>query len=87
MNSSVAARKKWVPSTALKILLCIFWLFAIILPLIRMLSNMASVDVFAVISASKFVKALWHSLLVSAVATLISVGLAGLLAWCIQVQT
>ncbi len=84
MNSSVAARKKWVPSTALKILLCIFWLFAIILPLIRMLSNMASVDVFAVISASKFVKALWHSLLVSAVATLISVGLAGLLAWCIQ---
>lgn len=76
-------RRKWTPSTALKILLCIFWLFAIVLPLIRMLSTMAAVDVGAVITTRKFTKALRHSLAVSFVATLISVSLAGVLSWAV----
>ena len=71
--------RKWTMSTTLKILLCVFWLFAIVLPLIRMLSTMASVDVGAVITAKKFSKALRQSLLVSFTATVISVSLAGLL--------
>ncbi len=75
--------KKWSMSTPLKILLCIFWLFAIILPLLRMLSTMAEVDVGAVIGARKFSKALRQSLLVSFTATVISVGLAGLLSWAV----
>ena len=53
--------RKWTMSTTLKILLCVFWLFAIVLPLIRMLSTMASVDVGAVITAKKFSKALRQS--------------------------
>ena len=76
-------RKRWTMSTSLKILLCIFWLFAIILPLIRMLSTMATVDVGAVISAKKFSKALVQSLTVSFTATVISVALAGLLSWAV----
>ncbi len=76
-------RKKWTMSGSLKILLCIFWLFAIILPLFRMLSTMASVDVKAVILAKKFSKALRQSLIVSSTATLISVALAGLLSWAV----
>ncbi len=75
--------KKWTMSRSLKILLCIFWLFAIILPLVRMLSTMATVDVAAVISARKFSKALRQSLTVSFTATLISVSLAGLLSWAV----
>lgn len=75
--------KKWTPSTALKILLCIFWLFAIILPLIRMLSNMVSVDVWAVMTTRKFAKALRQSLIASSTSTLISIALAGLLAFCV----
>ena len=77
------SRKKWTMSTALKILLCVFWLFAIVLPLARMLSTMATVDVGAVISTRKFSKALRQSLTVSATATFISVALAGLLSWAV----
>lgn len=75
--------KKWRMSGSLKILLCIFWLFAIILPLVRMLSTMATVDVGAVIGSRKFSRALGQSLTVSFTATLISVSLAGLLSWAV----
>mgnify|MGYP002510602695 CR=1 FL=1 len=75
--------KRWTPSSALKVLLCVFWLVAIILPLICMLSTMASVDVLAVIRTRKFSRALYQSLSVSCIATVISVGLAGLLSWAV----
>ena len=74
-------RRKWNMSSSLKVLLCIFWLFSIIFPLIRMLSTMATVDVWKVLSAQKFSKALFQSLMVSSIATTISVALAGLLSW------
>ena len=74
-------KKTWTMSRSLKILLCIFWFVAIILPLIRMLSTMATVDIGAVIGARKFSKALRQSLFVSFTATAISVGLAGLLSF------
>lgn len=70
-------------SSTLKILLCVFWLFAIVLPLVRMLSTMADVDVGAIMRTKKFSKALVQSLVVSLTATAISVGLAGLLSWCV----
>ena len=76
-------KKTWTMSRSLKILLCIFWLVAIILPLIRMLSTMATVDIGAVIGARKFSKALRQSLFVSFTATAISVGFAGLLSWAV----
>ena len=76
-------RKKWSMSGSLKILLCVFWLFAIILPLIRMLSTMSTVNVGAVIGTRKFSKALRQSLTVSLTATAISVGLAGMLSWAV----
>lgn len=75
--------KKWTMSSSLKILLFIFWLFAIILPLVRMLSTMTTVDVGAVIGARKFSKALRQSLFASLTATAISVGLAGVLSWAV----
>lgn len=68
---------------SLKLALCVFWLFAVILPLLRMLSTMASVDVITMVTGRKFARALRQSLTVSAVATLIAVSLAGLLAWCV----
>ena len=83
MNEGKAVGRKWPPSSALRLLLGVFWLVAIILPLLRMLSTMASVDVLAVISGRRFSKALRQSLCVSAVATAISVSLAGLLSWCV----
>ena len=83
MNRSKISYREWKPSTALKVALCVFWLFAIILPLIRMLSTMMTVDVFAVMTARKFAKALRQSLAVSLAATVFSVSIAGLLSWCV----
>ena len=75
--------KRWRMSDSLKIVLCVFWLFAIVLPLIKMLSTMADVDIIAVISTSKFSRALRQSIIVSLTATVISVALAGLLSWAV----
>lgn len=77
------AARTWTMSRFLKIALCIFWLFAIILPLLRMLSTMTGMDVAAVLSTRKFSKALRQSITVSFTATIISVSLAGLLSWAV----
>lgn len=83
MTGSAVKIKKWTPSSGPKVLLFAFWIVAIILPLIRMLSTMASVDVLAVMGTRKFSKALRQSLIVSSTATVISVSLAGLLSWVV----
>ena len=83
MTGRTVSIKKWTPSSGLKVLLFVFWIVVIILPLIRMLSTMASVDVLAVMSTRKFSKALRQSLIASATATAISVSLAGLLSWAV----
>ena len=83
MNERIPIQRKWTMSSSLKILLCVFWLFAIILPLARMLSTMATVDVGAVLSTRKFSRALRQSLAVSSTATAIAVSLAGILSWAV----
>ena len=83
MSNFVFHRRKGQFSEGLKILLCIFWLFFIILPLVKMLSTMTTVNLSAILSARKFKKALLQSLSASLSATLISVGFAGLLSWCV----
>ncbi len=75
--------KRSAGSLALKAVLALFFLFAVLLPLIRMLSNMATTDVGGILSNPQFHSAALHSLLSSGTATLISVFLAFLLAWCI----
>ncbi len=83
MAESPVNKKKWTPSMGLKMLLFAFWVVAIVLPIIRMLSTMASVDILAVIGTRKFSKALRQSIIVSSTATMISVSLAGLLSWAV----
>ncbi len=83
MNVRREIPKKWTMSTSIKTVLCVFWLFAIIFPLIRMLSTMASVDVLAVMRTRKFAKAFRQSIIVSSTATILSVSIAGLLSWAV----
>lgn len=75
------AHRRHVWSRGAKLFLALFWLVAVIGPLIAMLSHIAEVDVIATVTARKFSRALRQSVTVSAVATAISVSLAGLLAW------
>ncbi|MBO4788236.1 MAG: ABC transporter permease subunit [Lachnospiraceae bacterium] len=73
----------WTPSNALRLLLCAFWTVAIILPLVRMISTMADVDVSAMIHTKRFAKALTQTIRVGCTATVISVVLAMVLSWAI----
>lgn len=75
-------KPKWVMSQSVKVFVCAFWVVTIILPLLAMLSSVAGVDVGKVITSRSFTRALRQSVTVSSVATIISVSLAGLLAWC-----
>lgn len=75
--------RKITISSYIKLVLAIFWIFAIILPLFKMLSNMGGVDIAKIIKSERFITALKQSLTVSTVSTLVSVGIAGLLSWCV----
>lgn len=79
---SRASRTGRSASQAVKALVFAFWVLAIVLPLCAMLSSMANADVAKLLSSRSFSRALRQSLAVSAVSTVISVGVAGLLAWC-----
>lgn len=76
-------RKVWKISSLLNLLLTIFWLFAVIFPLLSMFSKMVSIDIFAVISTNKFINALKQSVIVSTVSTLISVAIASIISWLV----
>ena len=75
--------RKITISSYIKLVLAIFWIFAIILPLFKMLSNMGGVNIAKIIKSERFITALKQSLTVSTVSTLVSVGIAGLLSWCV----
>lgn len=86
MSVAVSARRSphFKPPTALgvKTLVAAFFVVSIVIPLVIMLSNMADTDVVKLLTSRSFSKALRQSVIVSCVSTAISVGLAGLLAWC-----
>ena len=69
---------------ALKGFLLVFFLVTVFLPLVRMLSQMAGVDLGAMLGSAAFKTALTNSLWVSSVSTLISLSLALVLAWLIE---
>ena len=75
--------RKITISSYVKLVLAIFWIFAIILPLFKMFSNMGEVDVAQIIKSERFMTALKQSLTVSSVSTLVTVAIAGLLSWCV----
>ena len=69
-------------SKNVKTLLGIFWIVAIILPLLNMFSYISSEDVFKILAGERFINALGNSMVVSLTATLFAVSIGGLLAWC-----
>ncbi|MEG2842560.1 MAG: ABC transporter permease subunit, partial [Ruthenibacterium sp.] len=68
----------------IKLLLVAFFIVTVIAPLLVMLSHMADVDVFAILQSEQFSKGLVNSLLLATVATIVSVGLALLLAFALE---
>lgn len=65
-----------------KIFLSLFFLISVVLPLLFLFANLFSVDVGKILTDKSFLTSALNSLKVSAVATVISIFLAFLLAWC-----
>jgi iron(III) transport system permease protein len=70
-------------SLLVKLVCFTIFLVAVILPLIRMLANLSDTSISAVMGSPRFALALGNSLLASGTATVISIGIASLLAWCV----
>lgn len=69
--------------SGVKLLLIVFFAVAVLFPLIRMFFSMAGTDIGAILTSDNFNTALLNSLSVTLTSTVISVGLATALAWCI----
>lgn len=70
--------------TAAKLLLIVFFLFAVFFPLSRMFACMAGTDVLSVVRSGRFLSAVRNSLSASLAATCISVVLGIVLAFCTE---
>ena len=69
-----------------KLLLILFMLVSVIFPLCCMLFNLFEVDFGAIVSSPQFLSASLNSVVVALCATIISVALAFVLAWCLAVS-
>lgn len=83
MNSNAYTRRR-IYSTATMIVLGLFFLVSVLLPLITVMFNLRDADIPAIFSHPQTVPAILNSLKVSLVATLLSILLAFVAAWCVH---
>lgn len=76
-------RTKFWGRGLIKLIIGIFFIISVISPLITMMAHMGEVPVGEILTDSQFVKSALNSVLVAVTATLISITLAFVLAWCI----
>ena len=76
-------RKTTKAASAVKILLLIFLAVTVLCPLVSMLFTIAEVDIWAVLSSKMFLQSTLNSFVVTLTATVFSIVLAMLLAWCV----
>ena len=76
-------KRRSVYSAALKLCLLVFFLFTVLLPLIRMLLFMGQTDIGKMLAMANFRTAAVHSLQVGLLTTALSLPLAYVLAWCV----
>lgn len=69
---------------ATKFLVIAFLIVSVILPLVRLLVNVNTDDIQSIINSVQFWPMIRNSLFTTTIATIISVGIAWLLAWCIN---
>jgi iron(III) transport system permease protein len=84
MQVSNMNKQKRTTLTPVKVLLAIFFLIAVVFPLIRMMMNIADTDVSAILNSARFKKGLINSLTTTIVATLISVFIATVLSLLVE---
>ena len=69
---------------SLRVLIILFLLVSVVFPVVSLLFNVKPEDVKAVVTSPQFGQMLKNSLLTTSIATIISVGIAFVLAWCVN---
>lgn len=67
-----------------RIVAVLFLIVSVVMPLLRLLMNIHVSDIKTIVSAPQFLPMIVNSLATTSIATVISVGLAWILAWCIH---
>lgn len=70
--------------SAARVLIALFLVVSVLMPLIRLIINIHVEDVSAIIQSPQFGPMILNSLATTSIATIISVALAWLLAWCVN---
>ncbi len=83
MNSNRYTRRRTF-GTVTTVVLGVFFLFAVLLPLISVMTNLRDADVSAILSHPQTVPAILNSLKASVTATFLSIALAFAAAWCVN---
>lgn len=76
------AKKQYVPSLSVKLFVILLLAILVVFPVVRMFASISAGDFKAVIGSPLFGEALLNSVFLSLIATLISIVIAYLLAWC-----
>lgn len=69
---------------SLKIVIGLFLLLHIVCPIITLMTHISLSDIGEVFSSAQFKPMLWNSFISSLITTIVSVGIALLLAWCVN---
>lgn len=70
--------------TVTTVILGIFFLFSVLLPLLSVMANLSKADIPAIFAHRQTIPAIWNSVKVSLTATVFSVILAFVAAWCVN---
>lgn len=70
--------------SAARVLIALFLVVSVLMPLIRLIMNIHVEDIEGIIKSPQFGPMILNSLATTSIATVISVGLAWLLAWCVN---
>ena len=67
-----------------RVLIAVFLVVSVLMPLLRLLMNIHVKDITNIIQSPQFTPMILNSLATTGISTVISVGLAWLLAWCVN---
>lgn len=77
-------KKRFSGKTIVQLSISVFFIAAVILPIVSMLCNISSEGFKEIISSTQFSSAVWNSVITGLTATVLSLSLAMMAAWCLE---
>jgi len=77
-------KKHFSAKIVVQLCISVFFIFAVILPIVSMLCRITSAGLKSVVTSAQFSEAIWYSVSTGLTATVISLALAMVAAWCLE---